>query len=39
MSTRLLDSGEVRLVINQSVVSVDLELSPEEQSVFPLSTI
>jgi hypothetical protein len=31
--------GRVRFVINQSVVPVDLELSPEVQSVFPLSAI
>jgi hypothetical protein len=30
---------EFRLVINQSVVPLDLEFSPEERSVFPLSTI
>jgi hypothetical protein len=29
----------VRLVINQSVVLVELELSPEDRSVFPLSAI
>ena len=39
MSTRLLNYGAVRLVINQSVVPVDLEPSPEECRVFPLSTI
>ena len=30
---------EFRLVLNQSVVYVDLELSPEERSVFPLFAI
>jgi len=30
---------EFRLVLNQSVVPVDLELSPEERSVFPLFAI
>jgi hypothetical protein len=39
MSTRLLVFKELRLVINQSVVHVDLEPSSEDQSVFPLSTI
>jgi hypothetical protein len=37
MVIRLLKFG-VRLVINQSVVPMDLELSPKEWSVFPLST-
>ena len=32
MGTRLLEFGEIRLVINQSVVSVELESSPEEWS-------
>jgi hypothetical protein len=32
MGTRLLESGGVRLVINQSTIPVDLECSPEEQS-------
>ena len=32
MGTRLLEFGEMRLVINQSVVPVDLESSPEDQS-------
>ena len=32
MGTRLLEFGEIRLVINQSVVPVDLESSPEDQS-------
>ena len=39
MGTRLLESGGVMLVINQLVVPMDLEPSPKEQSVFPLSTI
>jgi len=30
---------EFRLVLNQSVVPVDLELSPEEQRVFSLFAI
>ena len=30
MDTRLLEFGEIRLVINQSVVPVDLESSPED---------
>jgi len=30
MGTRLLESGGVRLVINQSIVPVDLEPSPEK---------
>ena len=32
MGTRLLEFGGIRLVINQSVVSVELESSPEEWS-------
>ena len=32
MSTRLLEFGEIRLVINQSVVPVELESSPEDWS-------
>ena len=32
MGTRLLEFGGIRLVINQSVVLVDLESSPEDQS-------
>ena len=39
MGTRLLESEGVRLVVNQSVVPEDLELSLEERSVFPLSTV
>jgi hypothetical protein len=39
MGTRLLEHGGDRLVINQSVIPVDLELSPKERSIFPLSTI
>jgi hypothetical protein len=35
----LLEFEENRLVINQSVVPVMLEPSPEDQSVFPLPTI
>ena len=38
MGTRLLESGGVRLMINQSVVPMDLEPSPKERSVFLLST-
>jgi hypothetical protein len=29
----------VRLVINQSIVPVELELPPKDRSVFPLSAI
>ena len=32
MGTRVLEFGGIRLVINQSVVPVDLESSPEDQS-------
>ena len=32
MGTRLLEFGEIRLVINQSVVPVELESSPEDRS-------
>ena len=32
MDTRLLEFGGIRLVINQSVVPVDLESSPEDRS-------
>ena len=32
MGTRLLEFGGIRLVINQSVVPVDLEYSPEDRS-------
>ena len=32
MGTRLLEFGEIRLVINQSVVLVELEYSPEDRS-------
>ena len=32
MGTRLLEFGGIRLVINQSVVPVDLESSPEDRS-------
>ena len=32
MGTRLLESRGVRLVINQSVVFVEVEASPEDQS-------
>ena len=32
MGTRLLEFGGIRLVINQSVVPVELESSPEDQS-------
>ena len=39
MGTRLLEFGEIRLVINQSVVPMDLESLPEDQSVFPLSIL
>ena len=40
MGTRLLEFKEVRLVINQSVVPVELESLPdEERSVFPLFVV
>ena len=32
MGTKLLEFGGIRLVINQSVVPVDLESSPEDRS-------
>ena len=32
MGTRLLEFGGIRLVVNQSVVPVDLESSPKDQS-------
>ena len=32
MGTRLLEFGGIRLVINQSVVPVELEYSPEDRS-------
>ena len=32
MGTRLLEFGGIRLVVNQSVVPMDLESSPEDQS-------
>ena len=32
MGTRLLEFGGVRFVINQSVVPIELESSPEDQS-------
>ena len=32
MGTRLLEFGEIRLVINQSVVPMNLESSPEDRS-------
>ena len=32
MSTRLLEFGEIRLVINQLVVLVELESSPKDRS-------
>jgi hypothetical protein len=32
MGTRLLEFEEVKLVVNQSVVPVELESSPEERS-------
>ena len=32
MGTRLLEFGGIRLVINQSVVPMDLESSPEDRS-------
>ena len=34
MGTKLLEFGGIRVVINQSVVPVDLESSPEDQSCF-----
>ena len=34
MDTRLLEFGEIRLVINQSVVPMELESSPEDYSFF-----
>ena len=34
MGTRLLEFREIRLVINQSVVSVELESSPEDRLSF-----
>ena len=34
MGTRLLEFGGIRLVINHSVVPVDLESSPENRSCF-----
>ena len=34
MGTRLLEFGEIRLVINQSVVPMELESSPEDYSFF-----
>jgi len=36
MGTRLLEFEEVRLVINQSVVSVEWSLHPKIEVVFPL---
>ena len=35
MGTRLLEFGGIRLVVNQSVVPVDLESSLEDQSYLP----
>jgi hypothetical protein len=32
MGTRLLEFGEIRLVINQSVAPVEVESSPEDRS-------
>jgi hypothetical protein len=37
--TLVISTTPIRLVINQSVVPVELELSLEDQSVFPLSAI
>ena len=37
MGTRLLEFGGIRLVINQSVVPMEVESSPEDQSC--LSTV
>ena len=34
MGTRLIEFGRIRLVINQSVVPIELESSPEDQSYF-----
>ena len=34
MGTRLLEFVEIRLVINQSVVPMELESSPKDQSCF-----
>jgi hypothetical protein len=39
MLTLAISTTPVRLVINQSVVPVELEFSPEDWRVFPLSTI
>jgi hypothetical protein len=36
MDTRLLDSGAVRLVINQSVVPVEWSFHPKIEVVYPL---
>ena len=37
MGTRLLEFGEIRLVVNQSVVPVDLESSPEDRSCLSVA--
>jgi hypothetical protein len=37
--TLAISTTPVRLMINQLVVPVELELSPEDRSVFPLSAI
>ena len=39
MGTRLLEFGGIRLVINQSVVLVELESSSKIRIVFPLFAI
>ena len=42
MGTRLLEFGGIRLVINQSVVPMEVESSPEDRScllILPLSDI
>jgi hypothetical protein len=36
MFTLAISTTPVRLVINQSIVPVELELSPKDWSVFPL---
>ena len=36
MGTRLLEFGGIRLVVNQLVVSVELESSPEDRSYLSI---
>ena len=39
MGTRLLEFGGIRLVVNQSVVPVDLESLPKDRSCLSLSIL